>query len=367
MRSELVWGSLAVVVAAVGCTSKHVVGAGDPSLGVVSITGPSNNTAPVSGAMTIQDAAQLMGAPFVGPTIPDAVPPGTPGTLTVQFTSNEASVQAQLKFRAGAYDFDFTTSHVSGTLANGAINYDGAHGSEHGSCTVWTSSNVVFTAGLVEDKLDGQWIGDCHHSDLARAGDRGVFHLKRPGTLAPSSPPPPVITDVCPNLEGVQATIPAGYQKNEQGNCVVIPPPPPPVVDVCANMDGAQATVPVGRIKVGDNCLVDVCPNIEGAQETLPAGKQVVNGQCVDIPVTSPDRTRVPSSPFIVDTDLAVWTLGPGGEFRAILRDGRQAAGGFGSQILWYQRVIYVRGDDNNWWRWTGDTWVFAGSQDPSE
>jgi hypothetical protein len=328
MRSEVVWGSLALVMAAVGCSSKHVVGAGDPSLGEVSITGPSNNTTPVSGAMTIQDAAQLMGASFVGPTVPDAVPPGTPGTLTVQFTSNDSSAQAQIKFRAGVYDFDFTTSHVTGTLANAAISYDGAHTSEHGSCTVWTSSNVVFTAGLVEDKLDGQWMGDCHHSDLARAGDRGVFHLKRPGTLVPSSPP---------------------------------------VVDVCANMDGAQATVPVGRIKVGDNCLVDVCPNIEGAQETLPAGKQVVNGQCVDKPVPSPDRTRVPSSPFIVDTDLAVWTLGPGGEFREILRDGRQAAGGFGSQILWYQRVIYVRGDDNNWWRWTGDTWVFAGSQDPSE
>jgi len=270
----------------------------------------------------------LMGAPFVGPTIPDAMPPGTPGTLTVQFTSNESSVQAQLKFRAGVYDFDFTTSHVTGTLANATISYDGAQADAPGSCTVWTSSNVVFTAGLVEDKLDGQWMGDCHHSDVARAGDRGVFHLKRAGTLVT---------------------------------------PPPPVVDVCANIDDAQATVPFGRIKVGDNCLVDVCPNIEGAQETLPAGKQVVNGQCVDIPVTSPDRTRVPSSPFIVDTDLAVWTLGPGGEFRAILRDGRQAAGGFGSQILWYQRVIYVRGDDNNWWRWTGDTWVFAGSQDPSE
>src|SRR4051812_15377645 len=127
MRRQIVWGLLALGMAAVGCSSKHVVGTGDPSLGVVSITGPSTNTTPVSGAMTIQDATQLMGAPFVGPTIPDAVPPGTPGTLTVQFTSNDSSLQAQLKFRAGVYDFDFTTSHVTGTLANAAISSDGAH------------------------------------------------------------------------------------------------------------------------------------------------------------------------------------------------------------------------------------------------
>jgi FG-GAP-like repeat len=77
----------------------------------------------------------------------------------------------------------------------------------------------------------------------------------------------------------------------------------------------------------------------------------------------SPDRTRIPSAPVIIDTNLAVWTLGPGEE---ILKDGRQAAGAFGSQILWYQGVIYVLGDDNNWWRWTGNTWTFAGSRDPS-
>jgi FG-GAP-like repeat len=77
----------------------------------------------------------------------------------------------------------------------------------------------------------------------------------------------------------------------------------------------------------------------------------------------SPDRTRIPSAPLIVDTNLAVWTLGPGEE---ILKDGQQAAGAFGSQILWYQSQIYVLGDDNNWWRWTGNTWTFAGSRDPS-
>ena len=133
---------------------------------------------PVSGALTVAEAHLLIGAPFVGPTVPDAVPPGTPGVLTVTFTSDSTStVAANLKFRAGVYDFDFTTANITGSLANAVINYDGGHAGDHGSCVVWTSSNVVFTQGTTVDKLDGNWMGDCHHSDLARQGDRGVFHL----------------------------------------------------------------------------------------------------------------------------------------------------------------------------------------------
>lgn len=60
-------------------------------------------------------------------------------------------------------------------------------------------------------------------------------------------------TDVCPNLEGLQGTVPEGLVKNEQGNCVeeeVTPEPTPtpdptpaptpetkPVVSVEANVD----------------------------------------------------------------------------------------------------------------------------------
>jgi probable HAF family extracellular repeat protein len=77
----------------------------------------------------------------------------------------------------------------------------------------------------------------------------------------------------------------------------------------------------------------------------------------------SPDRTRVQAVSVIFDGDLAMWTLGPDEE---ILRDGVQVAGGYGSQVLWFRGAIYVLGDDDNWWQWTGSTWVFAGAQDPS-
>ena len=43
-------------------------------------------------------------------------------------------------------------------------------------------------------------------------------------------PPPPPPSDVCPNIEGVQTSIPAGMSKDSSGNCVTPPvtPGPPP-------------------------------------------------------------------------------------------------------------------------------------------
>jgi hypothetical protein len=201
------------ILALAACSQTHTVGAGNPSLGVVSITGPSSVN-PTSGALTVGEAGVLIGAPFIGPTIPDAVPPGTPGTLTVTFTSEDTQhVKVNLKFRAGVYDFDFTTSNITGSLQNAVIDYDGGHAGDYGSCIKWTSSNVVFTQGIDVDKLDGNWMGDCHHSDLARAGDRGVFHLTRKGTL---------VAPQCP--AGTHGVYP---------NCVPDAPPPPPV---CSGM-----------------------------------------------------------------------------------------------------------------------------------
>ena len=94
--------------------------------------------------------------------------------------------------------------------------------------------------------------------------------------------PPPV--DVCPNLEGNQATVPEGYTL-VHGECVIVPP----LVDVCPNLEGNQATVPEGYTLVHGECvivppLVDVCPNLEGNQATVPEGYTLVHGECVIVP-----------------------------------------------------------------------------------
>jgi uncharacterized repeat protein (TIGR01451 family) len=96
-------------------------------------------------------------------------------------------------------------------------------------------------------------------------------------------PPPPV--DVCPNLQGNQPTVPEGYQLAD-GQCVLIPPPP---TDVCPNLDGVQETVPYGYKLVDGTCVKkhhtkDVCPNLEGKQTEVPDGYEIVDGQCVPVP-----------------------------------------------------------------------------------
>ncbi|MEP7308708.1 MAG: right-handed parallel beta-helix repeat-containing protein [Acidobacteriota bacterium] len=77
----------------------------------------------------------------------------------------------------------------------------------------------------------------------------------------------------------------------------------------------------------------------------------------------SVDGASVPGAASVTDSSLNVWTIGSG---QVILRNGSQANGGYGSQILWYQGVIYVLGTDSRWWRWTGSTWAVYGSASPS-
>jgi uncharacterized membrane protein len=86
-------------------------------------------------------------------------------------------------------------------------------------------------------------------------------------------------------------------------------------------------------------------------------------GLTVDVSMSpSVDGTRVPETALIVDRDLAVWTLGTGQE---ILRNGVQAANGYGSRILYRLGEVYVLGDDNTWWRWTNGNWASAGANEP--
>jgi hypothetical protein len=76
----------------------------------------------------------------------------------------------------------------------------------------------------------------------------------------------------------------------------------------------------------------------------------------------SPDGTTVPPASQIRDASGAVWTIGSP---NIILRNGSQAAGGLGSQILWYSSTIYVYGVDSNWWKWGGSGWTNVGATKP--
>jgi hypothetical protein len=133
------------------------------------------------------------------------------------------------------------------------------------------------TKGTVTLNVKGNWPSD------------RTLRLRTASVTMPSACSPP---DVCPNIDGNQATVPNGYVKDASGNCVV---------DVCPNLDGIQTTVPSGLVKdASGKCIpIDVCPNLDGAQATVPSGLvKDANGNCVPVdicPNIEGIQTSVPS------------------------------------------------------------------------
>lgn len=161
-------------------------------------------------------------------------------------------------------------------------------------------------------------------------GDKDISHV----ILCKDTPPPPV--DVCPNIEGDQATVPPGLVKDDAGNCVQPPtdvcpnipgnqaevPPgmvlhdgqcitlgPPPEGDVCDNLPGVQQVVPQGYVSDGHgNCIKpvippphpkpDVCSNIAGIQSVVPTGLVLKDGKCINKPKVA-DTGYESSSPWL--------------------------------------------------------------------
>lgn len=86
--------------------------------------------------------------------------------------------------------------------------------------------------------------------------------------------------------------------------------------------------------------------------------------------VPSTSGTYVPPAASIKETGcLSVWSLGTGTTPNIeILRNGSQAAAAFGAKILYYLGLLYVQGDDLNWYLWDGElnTFQFYSSSDPS-
>ena len=78
--------------------------------------------------------------------------------------------------------------------------------------------------------------------------------------------PPTHTTDVCPNIAGVQVTVPAGMVKDAHGNCVTAA-----VVghtDLCLNIEGVQTTVPVGMVRdAHGNCAAAATAHPTGSAQ----------------------------------------------------------------------------------------------------
>ena len=113
---------------------------------------------------------------------------------------------------------------------------------------------------------------------------------------------------------------------------------------------------PVLSYRRGRGVLSDLDP----LSVNLPLGHELWAE--ADVVLGIGTHLHMPLLQWGVDRDLAVWTLGTGQE---ILRNGVQAANGYGSRILYRLGEVYVLGDDNTWWRWTNGNWTSAGASEP--
>jgi hypothetical protein len=82
-------------------------------------------------------------------------------------------------------------------------------------------------------------------------------------------------TDVCPNLSGVQETVPDGLVVDDSGDCVS-----PPPTDVCPNIDGVQATIPSDKILDNSgNCVTPETGEVLGISTTKKQAELVNTGE----------------------------------------------------------------------------------------
>ena len=151
---------------------------------------------------------------------------------------------------------------------------------DHKVSTTWgvTVTPPVTTAACgngLDDDGDGKtdYPDDSGCSSLTDTDEAGGGVI----IIPPITPP----LDMCPNITGVQAAVPAGFEL-QAGSCVAI------VTDVCPNIDGDQTSIPTGMILDSfGNCSTpedptDLCPNIDGDQTSVPAGRVIdAFGNCI--------------------------------------------------------------------------------------
>jgi len=77
---------------------------------------------------------------------------------------------------------------------------------------------------------------------------------------------------------------------------------------------------------------------------------------------TSPSGIQIPPATEIVDGSGAVWMLAS--DLR-VLRNGVQAAGGYGRAVLWLDQSLYVLGLDTWWYQWNATGWLTYGQTAP--
>ena len=157
--------------------------------------------------------------------------------------------------------------------------------------------------------------GHFYENGTPRAGHEDDY-------LGPCNPPPP--TDVCPNIEGNQADVPAGMIKNEQGNCVTpttptTPPPPSVKSDEFMDVRVSKDATPQVQLVNGQ---ADITYTVRVRNEGPNQAHEVSLVDAAPTGVTFLAVTQPPAGSCTVTSALlscALGTLGPGVERSVVL------------------------------------------------
>ncbi len=177
---------------------------------------------------------------------------------------------------------------VPGGIANAEHN---ENSSDHEKITIChatgSESNPYVEITINESGLNG-------HAKQPHSGT-DIIPAPAGGCPGPVAPPEPV--DVCPNVDGNQATVPSDLVVVD-GQCVT-PTPPPAPTDVCPNIDGNQATVPTGQVIVDGQCVTPATPTTpDGPTPTTPDATPTADGATPDAaPAAAADAAAPTASP----------------------------------------------------------------------
>lgn len=146
-------------------------------------------------------------------------------------------------------DLVFTGGILSGSSTGGHIRVVDSNGQEidkvgYGSAVNPETAPALFTPNNVDNRSI-QRVGTTTKQDTNNnAIDFTQFPIAvyQQGSVYKEV----IEVDVCPNIEGIQTTMPAGYLADSNGNCQK---------DVCANLDNLQVVIPDGYESLdGINC-----------------------------------------------------------------------------------------------------------------
>lgn len=206
----------------------------------------------------------------------------------------------------GSYAYELTSDDDAWVYIDGAlvVNNPGIHAAN------LVTGSVNLTAGT--------HIVNLYFAERQTVGSELTFKFVDESVVVhPYSPlcetvvPP---TDVCSNMEGNQASVPAGYHA-EGTQCLPDAPAPKACADGRDNdEDNLVDTLDPGCHTDGNASNIesydpndndetnapsqptDVCPNIEGNQSSVPEGKHLNDGQCVDNTTNSNPNPSTPPS-----------------------------------------------------------------------